>query len=178
MRIKTNILYLHECKETPCEEYLELFEKDEEGNLFVYIDEAFQKLGEQYTWLYENTNVDYIGWEIQEEVFNWTKYSWLIPVYCVEHFDGEKYNWQKHSAWVAKYCPQHFNSQKYNWEKDSWAIIAYCPQFFDPNKYNWQRESSYIAKYAPHLLNPQKYNWEGALWAVQEYCPQLLYLKP
>jgi len=128
---KTNLLYLYECKKVPCRAYLALFEKNETGNLFVWIDEAFAKYGQQYEWLYENTRIDYISWEIEQNRFDWEKYSWAVAKFCPQNFNSELFNWRDYSWAVAEYCSQFFNREKFNWKKDKWAVEKYCPQYLD-----------------------------------------------
>jgi len=155
---KTNVLYLHECRKMPYEEYEKLFnERDEYGRRFVLINRAFSILGEEYEWLYQNTEVDYIGWQIEQGKFNWEKYGWLVPQYCPQNFDADKFNWQEHSWAVAAYLPERFDPEKYNWEKHSATVACYCPEHIDPEKYNWKDFAYAIAQYCPLSLDPTKF---------------------
>jgi hypothetical protein len=178
MRIKTNILYLSQCKTEPCKKYLDLFKKDENGELFILIDEAFREMGQQYWWLYKNTNVDFVGWEIENGRFDWENDSAIVAICCPEHFDPEKFNWTDYSWTIAEYCPQLFDADRFNWESYSRTVVIHCPENFDAEKFNWKEHSSYVAEHCPHLLDPIRYNWADDTWAVEKYCPALLKLKP
>jgi len=159
MEIKTNILYLEQCQKTPCKKYLSLFQKDEEGKLFVFIDKVFAKFGHQYHWLYKNTNVDFVAWEIQQNKFDWKKNSWVIPMYCPQNFNEDKYNWEDYSNTIAIYAPELLNANKFNWINYSWVVAIYCPDKIDVEKFNWEACINVVKQYCPQYLN---------------YCPQNL----
>ena len=172
-RIKTNIIELDKLFEKPCDEWLDRFV---DGKIDAH--EAFKKYGSSYYWLYENSNYDLIGWEIENDCFDWENDSWAVAQYAPQHFDPEKYNWDRYSGAIVRYAPQYFDPEKFNWEKYSWAIVRYAPQFFDPEKYNWEHHSWAVAQYAPQLFDPDKYNWEYNSWAINKFCPELLKYKP
>jgi len=151
-RIKTNIIELEKLYKTPCKEWLKRF--DEQGKLDAH--QAFKKYMQQYEWLYKNSPYDLIGWEIENNCFDWKKNSWV----------------------VAKCCPDKFDPERYNWQKSSWAVAKYCPEKLDPERYNWERCSVAIAEHCPEHLDPERYNWEEYSWAVAEYCPDKLKFKP
>ena len=147
MRRKTNIVHLHDCKQTPCKFWLKQFKKGQ-----IDAHEAFKRYGEQYYWLYENTDVDLIGWEIENGVFNWKIYSWAVAQFCPQHFDAKKYNWKEYSQYIAQYCPERLDPARFNWKKHSWAVAQYCPEHLDAERFNWKKFSYLVEKYCPHLL--------------------------
>ena len=173
MKRKTNIVHLHDCKQTPCKTWLERFENGQ-----IDAHKAFKEHGAKYDWLYENTDIDLIGWEIENGVFDWKKHSWAVAMYCPQYFDPDKYNWEEYSWAVAEHCPEYFDPDKFNWEEYSGSVAKYCPDKLDPERYNWQTFSDWVAKYCPDKLDPDKFNWEIDSWAVAVYCPHLLTLKP
>lgn len=121
-RIKTNIVELSRFKKTPSDYWLGKFQ---DGKLDVH--EAFKEY-EDYQWLYEDSDYDLVGWEIENNCFDWENNSWVIPVFCPEHFDVEKYNWKDFSPDVAKYAPELLDPQKYNWEGYSNFVELYCSE--------------------------------------------------
>jgi len=173
---KTNILYLDQCKTTLSEKYLSLFQKDKEGKLFVKIDEIFDKLQYPYEWIYGITDIDYVGWQIEQGVFDWKKYSWVVAKYSPQNFDSNKYDWEEHSWAITAYAPQFFDPNKFNWKKNSVGVACLHPEFFDAEKYNWEEASWAVAQYCPHLLDPKKYNWRAKTF-VELFCPQYLNLR-
>jgi hypothetical protein len=172
-RIKSNIVELDKLHKTPCEDWLERFVNGQ-----IDAHEVFKKYGEQYDWLYQNSPYDLIGWQIENGVFDWERYSWAVAKYCPQHFDAEKFNWPRDSWAVAKYCPKYFDPDKFNWEDFSYEVARYCPQHLDPNKYDWQNDSEFVAKFCPDKIVPELFNWDMDLWAVEKYCPDKLALKP
>ncbi|GIV45179.1 MAG: hypothetical protein KatS3mg035_2302 [Bacteroidia bacterium] len=150
-RIKTNIIELKKLYEKPCEEWLDRFDN---GKIDAH--EAFKKYNQEYQWLYENSDYDLIGWEIENNCFDWEKHSWAVAKFCPEKFDADKYNWKEHSAFVAIFCPGKFDAKRYNWKNYSWVIAQFCPEKLDADKYNWERDS----------------------WFVTQFCPEKLKLKP
>ncbi|GIV45178.1 MAG: hypothetical protein KatS3mg035_2301 [Bacteroidia bacterium] len=139
-RIKTNIVELKNLYQKPCEEWLKRFEN---GKIDAH--ETFKKYGQEYQWLYENSNYDLIGWEIENNCFDWKTYSWIIAKCCPENFDADKYNWKGHSWAIAQYCPKNFDADRYNWERNSCAVAQYCPENFDADRYNWKDDSWAVA---------------------------------
>jgi hypothetical protein len=151
MKKKTNIIELSELGDLPCEEWLERFV---DGKIDAH--KAFKLYREEYKWLYKNSHYDLIGWEIENNCFDWKENSCYIAQFCPQYFDPNKYNWKYFSGEVAQYCPQYFDSKKFNWKYFSPAVAEYCPQHFDKDKYNWKNST----------------------WAIKIYCPDLLKFKP
>jgi len=60
---------LEKLRKVPCDTWLKLFDK--EGKLDVH--KAFQEHGEQYDWLYKNSDYDLIAWQVENECFNWER---------------------------------------------------------------------------------------------------------
>jgi hypothetical protein len=100
-RIKTNIIELDKLYKIPCKEWLERFEN---GKLDAH--EAFKKYGEKYEWLYKNSNYDLIGWEIENNCFDWEKNSWAVAQFCKRKLDVNKYNWKDHYWAVRMFYPK------------------------------------------------------------------------
>jgi len=127
------IIELEKLRETPCEEWLVLFKK---GILNVY--EAFEKYGQQYTWLYNYSDYDLIGWQIENKLFDWEEDSWLLAKYCPHNFDKHLYNWERYSAHIVVHCLEHFDAELFNWEWHSWIVEKYCPELLHlkPKKYD------------------------------------------
>ena len=135
-------------------------------------------IGELYAFVYQRTHIDFIGWQIDNGLFDWERNSWAVAKYCPHHFDASRFNWTRHSAYVAEYCPHHFDASRFNWRCYSWLVAKHCPHHIDPERFNWKEHSKYVAQYCPQYLDPTRYNWDEDLWAVESYCPHLLYLKP
>jgi len=142
------IVELDKLREIPCKDWLMLF--DEEDKLNVH--EAFKNHGQQYDWLYLNSDYDLIAWEIENNCFEWEYYSGFLAEHCPQYLDKEKYNWEKHSCYVAKYCFYLLDPELYNWNRDSWAIAKHCCHLFNPELYNWKDDSYYVETFCPHLL--------------------------
>ena len=45
-----------------------------------------------YEWIYQNTNIDLIGWQIQNNCFDWDKYEWVVKKYCPEYIKYKPQN--------------------------------------------------------------------------------------
>ena len=101
-RIKTNIIELKNLRKTPCYDWLQRFDKD--GKIDAHA--AFLLYGNEYVFLYRYSNYDLIGWQIENNVFNWKAHSYYVASRCPENFDAEKYNWEEESIWVDEYCSQ------------------------------------------------------------------------
>ena len=149
-RLKTNIIELNKLYKTPCESWLRRFV---DGKLDAH--EAFKKYGQQYLWLYNNSPYDLIGWEI----------------------DNDCFDWEKHSGAVAMLCPEYLDPERYNWDMCSSKVAAHCPDRIDPERFNWARNSSDVAWYCPDKIDPERFDWEGAELFVKAYCPEKLSLK-
>ena len=121
-RIKSNIIELEKLYETPCAVWLKRFKN---GRLNAHI--AFLQYEERYEWLYNNSPYDLIGWEIQNNCFDWVKHSDYVAIYCPENFDPDRFNWRDYSWIIAKYAPIYFDPDRYNWAKHSWAVSEFCP---------------------------------------------------
>jgi hypothetical protein len=109
-RIKTNIIELKNLTKTPCDKWIQRFDKD--GKIDAHA--AFLRYGTEYTFLYRYSNYDLIGWQIENNLFDWDAHSFI----------------------VAGFCPQHLDVKKYDWEEQSWAIDTYCPQYSHLNPLN------------------------------------------
>jgi hypothetical protein len=158
-RIVTNLVKFDELKRNPCGEWHKYFDENGIANAHT----AFIKENAYpYDWLYENTNIDLVRWELENNCFDWEKNSWAVVLYCLDKFDPEKFNWEKYSYCIAKYCPDKIDPDKYNWEKDSWAITKYCPDKIDPKKFNWKRNIWTIISNSLDLIieNSDKINWK------------------
>ena len=143
-RVVTNLVKLVELKQKPCEKWLKYFDK----NGVADAHEAFiSEYDYPYTWLYENTNIDLISWEIENNCFDWENNSWV----------------------VAKYCPDKLDPDRFNWESASWAVVQFCPDKFDPDRFNWKRHSWAVAEYCPDKLDPDRFNWREYSWALAIY---------
>ena len=128
-RIKTNIIELDKLYVKPCGDWPQKFV---DGKLDAHV--AFKKYGQDYAWLYENSPYDLIGWEIENDCFDWEKYSHYVAKYCPEHLDAEKFDWKRYGYYIAKYCPDKLEVEKYNWKEHRWAICEYCPDKLPENK--------------------------------------------
>ena len=124
-RIKTNIIELDKLFANPCPKWAKLF-----VNGKIDAHEAFKKYKPEYEWLYENSNYDLIGWEIENGCFDWEKHSWAVAQYAPQYFDPEKYNWEDYSDYIVRYCPEYFDPEKYNWYMHSWAVESFAPHLF------------------------------------------------
>lgn len=148
MRIKTNIIELSKLYKEPCERWFYRFIK---GKIDAH--KAFFEFGQEYEWLYKNSDYDLIGWQIENNVFYWEKYSWAVTKFCPENFNSEKFNWKDYSNYVAEYCPEKIDPTKFNWKHYSWAVAKYCCDKIDFEKFNWQKQSWAVAKYCPEKLS-------------------------
>jgi len=146
-RTITNIININELYNLPCGKWADNFKND-----VIDAHIAFIKYGEYYGWLYENSNYDLIAWEIENDCFDWYKYSKYVSEYCPYKFDPNRYNWEDHSWVVAKFCPDKLDTDKFNWKEDSWAIVQYCSDKFDPDKYNWSRYGWAVSRFCPEKL--------------------------
>jgi len=166
-RIVTNLVKLNKLKQRPCERWLKYFDKNGIADAHkAFVEEDYYP----YDWIYKNTNIDLITWEIENNCFDWKQNSWAVAKYCSSKLNVEKYNW-KYSYYVAHHCPDKIDPDKYNWEKDSWAVAEYCPEKLDPGKFNWKEFSCYVARYCPDKLDPERYDWEKQSCYVAVYCP-------
>lgn len=120
-RIRTNIVELKKLYAIPCETWLLRFT---DGKLDAH--QAFRDYGEMYGWLYENSPYDLIGWEIDNNRFDWDRYSWAVAKYCPENLNDEQYNWKDYSHYVAVYCPERIDPERYNWRLAGWAVRQFC----------------------------------------------------
>ncbi|MCA1980089.1 MAG: hypothetical protein LDL10_00940 [Calditerrivibrio sp.] len=174
-RIKTNIVKLEKLYKRPCEKWLSRFK---DGKIDAH--DAFIKYGQEYEWLYENSPYDLIGWQIENNCFDWERFSWAVAEFCPEHFDKEKFNWKDCSMWVVEYCPEHFDPEKYNWENHSSAIAVHRPEYLIPEKYNWKKHSWFVVEYCPDKIVPELLNWDDVdvILQIIKTNPELLKLRP
>lgn len=149
--------------------------------------DAYSLRNDEYFTYYWNSDYDLIGFDIENNNFDWEIYSWLVAIQFPEYLDPEKYNWEDHSWAVAQFCPEKLDPDKYNWLRYANYVAMFCPEKFDcekfkekfdSDKFNWDRDSWIIAKFCPSLLDPDKFNWKNSEWAVEKYCPEKLSLKP
>lgn len=177
-RIKTNIIELSRLKkDLLLDEWLKEF-KDGKLDAHLFYLQYYRKYPFFYEWLYENTDYDLAGWQIENGYFDWENDSWVVARYCQENFDAEKFNWKRYSNYVTEHCPEKIDPERYNWENFSYCVAQYAPDKIDADKYNWFKDSWAIAKYCPEKLDPNKYNWKDFTKQVKIYCPEKLILKP
>jgi len=161
-RIVTNLVKLNELKRKPCDEWLKYFDENgvADAHKAFIVENVYP-----YNWLYKNSNIDLIAWEIENNCFNWIEHSWAVAKYCPDKIDPDKYNWEKNGCYVAIYCPDKIDIEKFNWKDDSWVVAAYCPDKLDPEKFNWEKQSWAIVQYCPDKLDLEKFNWwKEELW--------------
>ena len=126
IRVVTNLVKLDELKQKPCVKWLKYF-----VNGIADAHEAFAAEHEfQYAWLYENTNIDLIRWEIENNCFDWKENSCYVAKYCPDKLDPDKYNWKEDSFYVAKYCSDKLDPDRFNWKEYSWTLAIYSINTF------------------------------------------------
>ena len=163
-KIKTNLFKMSDFSKPVCAKWEKIWLENQNEKEEIDLNFWFKHYEVDYHYIYEyNETKDLIGWQVDNNCFNWDKYFHNLLQYCPEHFDSEKYNWGENSDYVARYCPEHFDKNKYNWENFSWAIAQYCPEFFDSEKYNWEKSSWAIARYCPEKLKTKIEHFENYL---------------
>lgn len=141
----------------------------------------FSNAYEEYNFLYEYTNVDLIGWQIDKGVFDWKRNSDSLVLLTPEYFDAEKFNWEACSSLLLRVCPYLFNREKYSYNVKYKHLIESHDELFYIEKFNWKDSSGYVLHHHPELikLHPEKFNWEAFEKGFNnKKYPEILKLKP